>query len=369
MPLRIAHLTDSISNNGVTRVLLTLTEAMASQGDEIILLIFRQPENQPLADQFNCSIQTLDLKADRSLPKFLRSKWDVLQSVESDSLALDTWATENSIDFVFIHGRPILRFYKAQAAHAVVAHNTKSKMFLPGFGSPRRALVRSRVRKIYSSQPVVTVSEGIRQDFINQFGVPGQQIETIYNPIDINKIRQLATEQASGIPEKPYFVAAGSAVRVKRYDILIRAFARCDVDADLVILGQGSRINEYRKLARRLGISDRLHLPGYVLNPYPFFRQALALVVSSDYEGLPTGILEALVCGTPVVSTDCPSGPGEILQGDLARYLVPVRDVNALAKAMNVVAAHPYCYPEPLLEKFAPSGVAHAYQEFARRYI
>lgn len=369
MPLKIAHLTDSISNNGVTRMLLTLTETLLTQGVDTRLLIFRPPENQKLADQFRCDIELLDLPGNRARHRFWNSKWDVMRYAEADSSVVDAWVRENDFDFVFVHGRPILRFYRMQAPHAVVAHSIKSKMFLPGVLSPRRSLIRSRVRQIYCSQPVVSVSEGIRQDFIDQFDIPANHIETIYNPIDIAKIRQLADQEQSDFPAKPFFVAAGAAKRVKRYDILIRAFARCKVDADLVILGEGEKLGEYRKLADRLGIGKRVHLPGYRTNPYAYFKRALAMVVSSDYEGLPMGIIEALVCGIPVVSTDCPSGPREILQGDLADFLVPVRDVAALARAMERVVQQPYRYPEPLLENFEPSRVAHAYRKFAARQL
>lgn len=369
MPLKIAHLTDSISNNGVTRVLLELTKFMSMEGVESTLLIYQPLENQALAAQFQCDIQTLELPTREHLPKFMRSKWDALRSSDADSSALDDWAAANSIDFVFIHGRPILRFFKAKVAHAVVAHNTKSKMFLPSIWSPRRRLIRARVQKIYSSQPVISVSEGIRQDLIDQFDVPGHLIQTIYNPLDIRKIREMATEQVSDIPIRPYFVAAGKAAKVKRFDILIRAFALSKVDADLVMLGEGSLTEEYRNLAENLGVSERVHFLGYRVNPYPYFKRALALVVSSDYEGLGMGLIEALACGTPVVSTNCPSGPSEILQDALVEFLVPVRDPEALAEAMEKVVAAPYQYPENQLEKFNPPRVARAYQDFACRFI
>ncbi len=369
MPLKIAHLTDTISNNGVTRALLTLTQAMSAQGVDTRLLIFRSPENEELADQFQCDVNLLEIPGNRRAHRFWNSKWDVMRFAEADSSAVDTWFRDNDFDFVFVHGRPILRFYRMQAPHAVVAHSVKSKMFLPGIASPRRSLIRSRVRQIYSSQPAISVSEGIRQDLIDQFGIPADRIETIYNPIDIDRIRRLANETQSDIPTRPYFVAAGSARQVKRYDILIRAFARCDVDAELVILGEGGKHREYRKLADRLGVGNRLHLPGYRSNPYTYFKQALALVVSSDYEGFAMGIIEALACGIPVVSTDCPSGPREILQGELANFLVPVRDVNALAQAMEKVVRQPYRYPEHLFEKFEPTKVARAYRDFVTRQL
>lgn len=369
MPLKIAHLTDTISNNGVSRVLLSLTSSMQDRGVETKILVFKPIENKELANQFGCGIERLSIPEIEPRRFFWKSKWAVLGYAEGDSALLDSWAKDNSIDFVFIHGRSILRFYKAKTPHAVVAHNTKSKMLLPRLGSPRRALVRSTVNKIYSSQPVASVSEGIRQDFIEEFGVDSKSIQTIYNPIDIDTIRNKANEAVIDIPPRPYFIAAGAAKKVKRFDVLIRAFAQCEVDADLVILGHGGMLDDYRKLAAKLGVSDRLHLPGYKINPYVYFKHAIALAVSSEYEGLPTGIIEALACGIPVVSTDCPSGPREVLTGKYSEFLVPVGDVSALASVMDKVARNPYSYPDKLFEKFNPSLVAEYYEQFAKKHM
>ncbi len=364
--MKIAHLIDSIGNNGVTRVLLTLTDSMIDQGIDTTVLTYQPPKNIDFQNQFTCKIKALDLPSENSSRKFWSSKWNIFQYAEANSAVVSAWVLENKIDFVFVHGTTILGFHRLTTPYAVVAHSTKSKMFLTSSGLFRNWLVRRRVRYIYKRQPIVTVSKGVREDFIQNFGVDAEQITTIYNPLDIDRIRQLALEEPDFLPSKPYFVAAGNLNRAKRFDLLIRAFERCSTNADLVILGHGGRLNRLKRLARKLGIHDRVHLLGYKANPYSYFSRAIALVGSSDFEGMPLGMLEALACGTPLVSTDCPSGPREILQGELASHLVPVGDVRQLSLAMDAIAIHPYIYPEEYFERFNPSNVASQYIKYAK---
>jgi N-acetylgalactosamine-N,N'-diacetylbacillosaminyl-diphospho-undecaprenol 4-alpha-N-acetylgalactosaminyltransferase len=131
--------------------------------------------------------------------------------------------------------------------------------------------------------------------------------------------------------------------------MLIDAFAQSDVEGDLVILGEGPERQALLRLAAVRGIGDRVHLPGYVDNPYACLKRAYAYVSASNAEGFPNALVEALVVGIPVAVTDCDSGPSEILRGDLAPkitrateaehgILVPMRDSAAMAEAMRKLA-------------------------------
>ena len=106
-------------------------------------------------------------------------------------------------------------------------------------------------------------------------------------------------------------------------------------DARLIILGEGALRKDLEGLARDLKISEKVDLPGFVNNPYAWFRKANLFVLSSDYEGLPGALIQAMACGTPVVSTDCPSGPSEILEAGKWGRLVPMNDKFALFVAMR----------------------------------
>ena len=123
----------------------------------------------------------------------------------------------------------------------------------------------------------------------------------------------------------------------KRIDVLLQAWARVEGNKNLVLVGEGSKkkLARYRRMAEALGIEQRVFFIGWHENSYAWMKQAELLVMSSDFEGFGRVLVEALAVGTPVVSTDCPSGPAEILQGDWRRWLVPTGDPNALAEKIN----------------------------------
>ena len=187
---------------------------------------------------------------------------------------------------------------------------------------------------------VVAVSKGVGESVRRSLGVDAERVRTIYNPIPADRIRRLAEEEvphswfAAGAP--PVILSVGRGVPQKDYPTLVEAFglARREVDARLVILGKlsASYRRRLKSLARSLGVEGALGFVGFDENPYRYMRRAGLLALSSRWEGLPTVILEALACGTPVVSTDAPYGPREILGG--WGDLPPVGDAPALARAL-----------------------------------
>jgi len=173
--------------------------------------------------------------------------------------------------------------------------------------------------------------------------VPGlgrKPIHHIYNPIidkEFDAQARLSPELPSSVgPEDPFVLAVGRLHKQKGYRHLLMAFARIvkQRSAHLVILGEGDERNELQKLADTLGIASRVHFLGYRSNALAYMRQAAVFVLSSHAEGFGNVIVEALACGTPVISTDCPHGPREILADGRYGTLVPVGDVDALADAM-----------------------------------
>ncbi len=160
-------------------------------------------------------------------------------------------------------------------------------------------------------------------------------------------------------------LTVGSFKEQKNQQLLIRAFARLTqtTDATLMLLGEGDLGPGLKELASALGVSNRVLFPGFHPDPTPFYRTADLFVLSSDYEGLPTVIIEALASGVPVVSTDCPSGPFEILRGGEFGTLVPVGDEVALANAMEQALSTP-SDPDRLRRRaldFSPEVAARRY--------
>jgi glycosyltransferase involved in cell wall biosynthesis len=195
-------------------------------------------------------------------------------------------------------------------------------------------------RFIYGrADSVICVSQGVRDDLLQRTGLDGRRVHVIYNPVkpfsgSTGDVRPEIVDWWYQGGER--LIAVGSLKRAKDYPTLLRAFARLrsERDARLLILGEGAERPALEQLIGKLGLVDSVRLAGYVADPYPYLETADLFVLSSAWEGLGNVIIEALVCGTPVVATDCPSGPAEILENGRYGRLVPVGDPQALAAAM-----------------------------------
>lgn len=193
---------------------------------------------------------------------------------------------------------------------------------------------------------IVTVSAGIADDLAAVTKVARGRITVIHNGVvtdDFESKAAAGTDHPFFTAGVPVFVAVGRLVPQKDFPTLLGAFARLvrDRPARLIILGEGPLRADLEGEVRKLDLADRVALPGYVLNPLPLMRAASAVVLSSRFEGFAIMLAEALACGTPVVSTDCPHGPAEILERGRFGPLVPVGDPDALAAAMLAVLDRP----------------------------
>ena len=202
------------------------------------------------------------------------------------------------------------------------------------------ALVLPRLmRLLYARADAVVANAGDSAERLAQMlGWSPGSVRTIYNPTFDPSIRLMADEPVSeswfSPAEPPVVLGVGRLAPQKDFGILVRAFAaiRAKLDCRLVILGEGPERALLEALARDLGVTDDVKLPGHKSNPYSYMTRAALFVLSSRYEGLPNVLIEAQASGVPVLSTDCPTGPREILLDGSAGVLVPVGDVEAMAE-------------------------------------
>jgi glycosyltransferase involved in cell wall biosynthesis len=194
---------------------------------------------------------------------------------------------------------------------------------------------------------IVAVSTGVADDLARLARIPRRRIQVIYNPV----VSAGMEAQAAAPCEHPWFdagqppvlLAAGRLSVQKDYPTLLRAFARLRSTraARLVILGEGELRPDLLALAQELGLAADVDLPGFV-KPYSYMARCKAFVLASTWEGFGIVLVEAMACGTQVVSTDCPSGPAEILENGKYGRLVPVGDAQALAQAIAAALDDPY---------------------------
>jgi len=232
--------------------------------------------------------------------------------------------------------------------------------------SSKAARRLARYRRIYGAKNLIAVSHGVAEDLRQELGLTDANIMPLYNPFDLDEIRRLAAEHPAGLPQEPYVVHAGRFVPQKRHDLLFHAWRLAALPHKLVLLTPPSPALD--ALIAAAGLAGSVIVAGFQQNPYPWIRGADALVLCSDHEGLPNVLIEALICGTPIVSTDCPSGPREIMTGALARFLVPAGDAQALAGALREAVADPLDLAGVDLARFSADTVAAGYESLPARW-
>lgn len=245
---------------------------------------------------------------------------------------------------------------------------------LPERTGKRRARLAARLihRAVRRADRIVACSRGVAADWARAARIPAGRITTIHNPVvDPGLPARAATPLDhrffDGEGALPVVLGAGRLVEQKDFPTLLRAFAlvREREPARLVILGEGEERERLEGLAASLGLSGEVDFPGFVENPYAYLARAAVLALSSRWEGLPTILIAALACGCPVVSTDCPFGPSEILEDGAWGRLVPVGDPAALADALVATLREPPSR-EGLRERGRSFSVERAALEYAR---
>jgi glycosyltransferase involved in cell wall biosynthesis len=331
MTASVALFLPSLRGGGAERVAVTLANGFAARGFTVDLVL-ASAEGPYLAD-VSPRVRVVDLRAGR----VTRALWPLVRY----------WRRE----------RPaaMLSFMNHANVVAVLAHRLA--------GRPGRLVVSERnhigseagrargiqQRLVYALVPwayrqadgVTAVSEEAAADLERFASLPAGQVRAIYNPFDLERINRLAQEPAPHPwlqpGERPVILAAGRLTEQKDFPTLLCAFTKMHRErpARLLILGEGKLRGEMEELVQQFGLTDDdVQLPGFAHNPYAYYARASLFVLSSRWEGLPGVLIEALACGAPVVATDCPSGPREILEDGRWGALVPVGDAQALAQAM-----------------------------------
>lgn len=334
----VAILLPDLGAGGAERVCIHLANELVARGLAVDMTLLRTGGAlRPLLDP---RVRVFDLQARRirhacaPLVRYLRREHPA-------SLIACMWP----LPVLALVARRLAR----TGTRVVAAEHTAWSVADAGGGRARRWARSATMRLAYpSAEGVVAVSDGAADDLARISGLPRDRVHAIHNPIaGARRSMRSAPLPAScrswaeGVHRK--LLAVGTLKAVKDYATLLRAFAilRRDVDARLLVLGEGEQRVALEALACELGIADQVSLPGFVADTRPFYRRADLHVLSSRVEGLPTVIVEALEQGVPVVSTDCRSGPREILRDGRFGSLVPVADPAALALAMRAALEAP----------------------------
>jgi len=198
-------------------------------------------------------------------------------------------------------------------------------------------------RCLYHQRHLVAVSNGVKDSVMQQLSAwetTPASLRVIVNPCPFASIHQQMLEDEPDLPTEPYIVTVARLVPAKDQALLLRAYARSGISEKVVLVGDGKERPRLESLADELGIRERVVFAGQRSNPYPWMQHARLFVLSSHFEGMGIVLFEALACGTPVLSVDCPGGIREILKGELESCVVPHSE-EALAEGMRAAVKGP----------------------------
>ena len=350
---RIAILIDTLNGGGAEKVCLTLFEAMLARGLDAHLIVLKRKFEYDLPDTKNIHF-IFDNDKLRLYSYFVQKRAArKLNELVAQLGAFD--AIFSNLDF----SHAVLAKSGLQNCFYVVHNSIEKTLETHRRLGPVKYWRKKRAINQLNGKRLITVSNGIKQEILSNDTIKPNSIEVIYNPIDLDSMIEDSKQNDSDIPDRPYAVFMGRIAKQKRVDILIQAFQFVKTDVDLVILT--SNLKKLNKLiAKHNRANKRIIGFNFKQNPYPMVKNADVLVLSSDFEGLGMVLIEALACGTPAVSTDCPHGPNEILTGDLTQFLAPVGNPEKLAEKIDLAIDYEVNPPD-ILNKVTLNRVVESY--------
>jgi glycosyltransferase involved in cell wall biosynthesis len=349
---RIALVTNAMEGGGAQRAFAKLATGIAAAGRDVDLVLGRA--EGPYLAEVSPDVRVVDLGVGRfgravlPLARYLRR-----------ARPLAAYSALDYVNVVTVVAHGLARV----DTRLVVSERNTLSVAAANSASRSTRLMPTLVRHVYPrADAVVAVSPGVADDLVDGCGLDAGKVHVLPNPVVTPQLVEMRDEPVEppwlrgwlGDPQVPVVLAVGRLVPQKDFGVLLEAFAavRRSRPARLVILGEGALRPELEALARSLGVSDDVALPGFCANPYPVMAAADAFVLSSRWEGSPGVLIEAMACGAPVVATDCPNGPRQVLDGGRHGRLVGVGDRDALAAGMADALAGRVPRPPP--ESWAP---------------
>lgn len=335
----ISLFVNNLAVGGAQRVIANLSSEFYNRGRDIEIVLM-QAQGDLLSD-IPDAVPIVNLNTTPFIPAVQALRRYIRQN--SPDVLISTINMPNLVSII------ATELTNTDTRHIVRMANTPSKKSSTYSDGPwTDRLIPFLMRFLYPrANQIIALSHGLADDLVQGYGVDPARIEVIYNPTVTDKLLEKAQEPVNhewfNDSQIDVVLGVGSLSKQKAFPTLLRAFAsvKRERSTRLLILGGGPERSTLEALCGDLGITDRVELPGAVANPYRYMANADVFALSSQFEGCPNVLIEAMACGCPVVATDCPNGPSEILEGGRYGPLVPVGDDRKLAEALEEVLEEP----------------------------
>ena len=344
---KILLLTPSIKVGGSERVLLNLASLLLNKGYEVHCIFC-------VEDTVLMPIPKSLIIHKNFLPKIITSKFYKMLTVrnyikklndkENFSIIISNFLTSSNWLPKYIENKTFYYLHSDYSSVLDIMLKTDPKN--------KKEKLKKKIFSYYNKRNIITVSQGSANSLISTFGVKPNKVELIYNFFSFETIRNQAKENIQNIPNEPYIIHVGRFdIEYKRQDLLFDALNKMNTDIKLVLLTENTK--ELNNLIIEKNVANRVIVAGYQSNPYAWMRNAQRLILCSDHEALPMVLVESLICGTPTISTNCKSGPNEILTGELSKWLVPCNNSDKLAQKIDESLNTNIDISENLISKFS----------------
>jgi glycosyltransferase involved in cell wall biosynthesis len=342
-PRHVLFLIPTLACGGAQRVILTLLQHLDRSKFKLTLAVV-DTQNAFFREAVPKDVEFIDMGCSRvryALPRIVSLLWRRRPDV--------VFSTLGHLNLALAMLRPVL---PRKSRYIARETTVVSKVIYQSYRWPW--LWQMLYKKFYPAfDAIVCQSRGMMTDLVEKFNLSDKYMTLIYNPVDVNQIRSLASipckdaesflENKKNETRTIQLIAAGRLVEEKGFDLLIEAMALLsDLPLSLNILGEGPLLGQLQQLANSREVGNRVRFIPFQSNPYPWFSRVDAFVLSSRYEGLPNVVLEALACGTPVISTPAPGGIREILENIPECVLAETISAKALAEAIKNWVSGPH---------------------------
>ena len=353
--MNVVFVIHDLKGNGAERVVLNLARLFVVQKAKVSIVVLKDQIDFPVPS--GVSIFTFQKRLVRSIPRSLRGR---IVSPFLDRFIIKRCGVPSLVISNLAPADRLMAFSDLPNVRLLI-HSVVSEEMVRVHSDRSNKELEERL-SLYRRKPLLAISEGVKQDLTEL--LPGKSdIRHIYNPVDTERVKEAAKAlRPKNCPEK-YILHVGKFDSWKLQSFLLSAYAAADIELPLVFVGEGKLLNEVQDQVRDLGIKHKVHFLGFQSNPYPIIANASLLTLSSTFEGLSMVLLEALVLGTPAISTNCPCGPKEILPKS---HLTPVHDLDALTQLLKHVCKDPSKWVVDLPEKFQSEAIMNQYLEIAR---
>ena len=318
---------DSLGTGGAEKVMFALSQGFVKRGYKIDLIICDNSIKIDIPDYIKLHI--LDFK--KSIFHYFRYRLklkNMIKNIEKQNA--------REFDLILVNlfkSIKLMRKIKHKNTYHIL-HNAQSQ-YIQNKKGLKLFFQKRHLQSLYNNLNLITISDGMTKDLLS-LGIKPKSVKNIYNPFDFDYIKK-QSEKNSNMVYKNYIVHLGRFVPVKRHDILLKAYKKASIDAILLLYGEGELKDDIEVLIKQLALESKVKIMGFTSNPYPIIKNAKMLVVSSDFEGFSAVIVEALYLKTPVVSTNCPTGPKEILTKKYSFCLVEVGNIDSLANKIKTI--------------------------------